>query len=115
MNVVFSSLHKAVLALCVGLAVLCTLARPVFTTVQELHELAHDVSAAVDADDTDASDADPALEDVFHAPHCCVHAGVVPPTLFFTPSSVIQPPPRFVAAAPRASPLSRFLRPPIFA
>jgi hypothetical protein len=112
----FSSVHTAVLALCVGLAVLCTLTRPVFTTVQELHELAHDVSAAGSvADADDAKGSDPALEGVFHAPHCCVHAGVLPPTLLFSPSQVTQAPPHFVAAAPCASPLSRFLRPPIFA
>lgn len=116
MNALFSSVHKVVLALCVGLAVLCTLTRPVFTTLQELHELEHDVSTAgVAADANDASDSDPGLEGVFHAPHCCVHAVVLPPTLLFAPSPVTQAPPRFVAAAPRASPLSRFLRPPIFA
>lgn len=112
-----SPLLKAFFALCVGLAVLCTLARPVFTTMQELHELEHVVSgvAAVGVDPTDGSSADPALEGVYHAPHCCVHAGMLPDTLMFMPSPVTQAPPRFVASAPRASPLARFLRPPITA
>lgn len=116
MNAVHSPLLKAVLALCVGLAVLCTLTRPVFTTMQELHELEHVLSPdGNDGVDADAATADSGLEGVFHAPHCCVHAGVLPPTLMFTPSAVTQAPPRFVAAAPRASPLVRFLRPPITA
>lgn len=116
MNATSSPLLKAFFALCVGLAVLCTLARPVFTTLQEMHELEHVLPAA--GEDRLASEegaADPGLEGVFHAPHCCVHAGVLPPTLMFAPSMVRQAPPRFTAAALRTSPRARFLRPPIAA
>ncbi len=117
MNVVFVSLHKAMLALCVGLALLCTLSRPVFTTLQELHEWQHAVASADIAVDAsgDPTDAGQDLERVFHAPHCCVHAAVLPPMLVFAPASMTHIPPQFIAAAPRASPLSRFLRPPIAA
>ena len=110
-----SPLLKAFFALCVGLAVLCTLARPVFTTLQEMHELEHVLPTGEDRLASDEGAADPGLEGVFHAPHCCVHAGMLPPTLMFAPTMVTQAPPRFVAGAPRASPLARFLRPPIAA
>jgi hypothetical protein len=114
-NVVFVFLHKAILALCVGLALLCTLSRPVFTTLQELHEWQHAVASAGGAADAsvDPTDAGQDLESVFHAPHCCVHAALLPPMLVFAPASRTHVPPQFIAAAPRASPLSRFLRPPI--
>jgi hypothetical protein len=101
----------------VVLAVLCTLTRPVFTTLQEAHELRHLLTIAeTDSVDVDGGTVDePDLDTVFHAPHCCVHAVVLPPTLMLAPLATPQVPPRHVAATPHASPLARFLRPPIFA
>lgn len=115
MNVLRTPLLKAVFALCMGLTLLCVLARPAFTTMQELHELDHAAPIAGAGDTGAEGDAgtDPGLEGVFHAPHCCAHAIVLPASLTFGSAAVGQAPPRFVPAAPRASPLTRFLRPPI--
>lgn len=113
MNSLPPLLLKAVFALCVGLALVCTVTRPMFTTLQELHELEHGATVMDEAVADGSGDDDGGLEDIFHAPHCCVHAVVLPPTLLFTSLVVTQPPPHFVAAMPRASPWVRLLRPPI--
>lgn len=113
------SLLDVVLACLVGMALLCGLVRPVFATVQELHEREHVLPDAGEeglaSTDSSANSAETWLEGALHAPHCCVHAVVLPQTLTVAALIVHQVPPRWVQASPRASPLSRFLRPPISA
>lgn len=108
------------MALCVGLAVLCALTRPVFATMQELHEISHGVphgasdEAIADAVDS-AEPSDAGMEGVYHAPHCCLHAVMLPEALSFEGQPMPQAPPGFVPHPPRLTPLARALRPPISA
>lgn len=106
-----SPLLKAVTALCLGLALLCMLTRPGFVTLQELHEVEHAAVAGMQQPGSDS--VDPVLEDIFHAPHCCAHAAMLPAALMLPAVALRQDPPRSVAASPRSPPPSRFLRPPI--
>ncbi|GAB2503805.1 hypothetical protein [Arenimonas alkanexedens] len=114
-NIVFRSL----LALVLGSAVLCLLVQPVLSAGHELHELEHvQVASAADgcADDTESVPEPGTLEGLLHAFDCCLHATALTGTaLAWTPRVMGASPPKTAVSTVAASPLSRFLRPPISA
>ncbi|MBB5208932.1 hypothetical protein [Chiayiivirga flava] len=115
-----SSFVNVVAALCVGLAVLCAITGPVFATMQELHEMSHGVphgasdEAIAEAVDS-AEPSDAGMEGVYHAPHCCLHAVLLPEPVSVEGQAMPQAPPGFVPPREHLTSLSRALRPPISA
>lgn len=105
-------------AVLLGLALLCTIATPVVTFAQELHESTHalahgDLGQPHSASQPDEHDG--VFGEVLHAPHCCVHAAVVPQVELVTASIAPAEAPRSEPPTISSSPRSRLLRPPISA
>jgi hypothetical protein len=100
---------QLLLALFLGLAVLCVISRPVFAAAQEIHELSHDLGGDAATGDGD----DGALEGTLHAPHCCFHAAMLPTAPLLPLHLARQEPPRTASSGIPPAPTARALRPPI--
>ena len=105
-------------ALLLGLTLLCTVAMPVITFAQELHETEHAASGEDQEEVGTESLSDThegAFAGVLHAPHCCAHVAMLPQ---FELQTALIPPadaPRSEHSSISPAPLSRVLRPPISA